>query len=212
MTLTPLRERFVLEYLVDLNPTAAAQRAGFTSKPEHTKGYQMLRIPEVREAVAQAMAERARRTAVTGDRVLLELAKIGFSDIRNFTAWRARPGEPQGRCEGDQVASPGYELWIKDSDEIDDSTAGAISEVRHYNGGGMRIKLHDKICALALMGRHVGMFGDRQQAYEKDRQRIEDMRLTEKMSRVPKPTRDKLKAAMRDIMGEVGIREEDLED
>lgn len=199
MTLTPLRQRFVQEYLVDLNPTAAAQRAGFRSKPEHTKGYQMLRIPEVAAAVREAMEARSRRTGITAERVLEELGKIGFSDVRNLTRWKARPAR-----DGDAAGGPpAYDLWIRDSEELDDATAGAISEVRHYNGGGVRIRLHDKLCALALIARHLGMMGPRQDSAGPGGHGLDAVamsRLTERFSRVSQQTRDRIRDSIREAL------------
>ncbi|MGG6860027.1 UNVERIFIED_CONTAM: terminase small subunit, partial [Pseudomonas aeruginosa] len=61
MALNKKRRLFVEEYLVDLNATQAAIRAGYAPKRAAEMGYELLRIPEVAEAIAQAMAERSKR-------------------------------------------------------------------------------------------------------------------------------------------------------
>jgi len=82
--LTPKQEAFVAEYLVDLSATQAAIRAGYSPKRADAIGYENLRKPEIAAAIAAAQAERAERVEVTADRILRELAILGFSDVRNF--------------------------------------------------------------------------------------------------------------------------------
>jgi phage terminase small subunit len=148
MTMTAKRLRFIEEYLVDLNPRAAAQRAGYAA----AVGYNLLYKPEVAAAVREAQAERTRRTRIGVDRVVRELAAVAFSDIRNAASWKAVAEDADG---------PRYRLDVKDSARIDEGTSAAIQEIRRYSWGAVRIKLHDKLGALALLGRHLGMFVDR---------------------------------------------------
>lgn len=72
------------EYLVDLNATQAAIRAEYSAKRADAIGYENLRKPEIAEAVSAARKEREKRTEITQDMVLQELAKIGFADIRKI--------------------------------------------------------------------------------------------------------------------------------
>ncbi len=70
MKLTQKQLRFVAEYLVDLNATQAAIRAGYSSKRADAMGYENLRKPEIAAAIQAGMTERARRTEITQDYVL----------------------------------------------------------------------------------------------------------------------------------------------
>lgn len=70
MTLTAKQQRFVDEYLIDLNATQAAIRAGYSAKRADAIGYENLRKPEVAAAVEAAMQDRAKRTEITQDYVL----------------------------------------------------------------------------------------------------------------------------------------------
>ena len=150
--LTPKQSRFVDEYLVDLNATQAAIRAGYSERTAQMIGSENLSKPIISEKIALAQAERSKRTQVTSDRVVTELAKIGFSDLRRvFTA--------QGH--------------IIDPADWDDDTAGAISslEVVHThkpnkdNDGPIehtyKIKAWDKNSALEKLGKHLGMYVDK---------------------------------------------------
>lgn len=180
--LTPKQARFVEEYLVDLNATQAATRAGYSPKTAYSAGQRLLKDVEVAAALATAMDARAQRTSITADRVVEELAKIGFSDIRKAVKWGSRlverPEEelPEGeslepqphggslkrRKAGDDGSDAFYVTTIEltDSGELDDDTAAAVAEVAQTKEG-VRIKLHDKRAALVDIGRHLGMFKDK---------------------------------------------------
>ena len=79
--LTKKQQLFVDEYLIDLNATQAAIRAGYSVSSARDIGCENLTKPNIQEAIAKAMAERSRRTGVNQDRVVLELAKIAFANI-----------------------------------------------------------------------------------------------------------------------------------
>lgn len=79
--MTKKQKRFVEEYLIDLNATQAAIRAGYSPATAKEIGCENLTKPNISEAIAKAMAERSRRTGVNQDRVLQELAKIAFAKI-----------------------------------------------------------------------------------------------------------------------------------
>ena len=76
--LTEKQQRFVEEYLIDLNATQAAIRAGYSAKTADQQGSRLLANVKVQQAIAERMAERSKRTGVNQDRVVLELSKIAF--------------------------------------------------------------------------------------------------------------------------------------
>lgn len=76
--------RFVAEYMIDLNATQAATRAGYSAKTAYAIGHELLKKPEIQAALTAAMDDRSERTQITADRVLEELARIGFADIRKL--------------------------------------------------------------------------------------------------------------------------------
>ncbi|SOS28054.1 terminase [Pseudomonas syringae pv. avii] len=158
MALTVKQQRFVDEYLIDLNATQAAIRAGYSQKTARQIGNRMLTNVDIQAATSKRMGERSNRVEITQDMVLKELAKIGFSDIRKVVRW----GETQLRMvdsedDGPEDMVPYHGLSLIDSSEIDDSIAGAIAEVSQSRDG-LKVKLHDKKGALVDIGRHLGMF------------------------------------------------------
>lgn len=74
--MTPKQRRFVEEFLIDLNASAAARRAGYAEG----SAWRVVRRPAVAAAIAEAQAARAERTRVTADKVVTELAKVAFGD------------------------------------------------------------------------------------------------------------------------------------
>lgn len=174
MALNDKQRRFVDEYLIDLNATQAAIRAGYSQKTAQEQSSRLLSNVMVQEAIAEAMKAREQRTEITQDMVLRELAKIGFSDIRKVVKWgnteiRINTGEADSE-NGEppkKMVEVYHGLCLKASSEIDDITAGAIAEVSEGRDG-LKVKLHDKKGALVDIGRHLGMFKDKVEVTGKD--------------------------------------------
>lgn len=160
MALTPKQQRFVAEYLIDLNATQAAIRAGYSAKTANEQGARLLANVSVRHGLTDAMRARERRTNITQDRVLSELAKIGFADIRKVVSWGNTTLHEKTGKDGVVEMVPFHGLALIDSSEIDDATAAAISEVSEGKEG-LKVKMHDKKGALVDIGRHLGMFTDK---------------------------------------------------
>lgn len=141
--LTPKQQRFVEEYLIDLNATQAAVRAGYSAKTAGSIGEQLLKKLEIQETLSERMKARAVRTEVTQDRVIAELAKIAFGDARDVMQWG-----PNG-------------VKLLDSTTLTDDQAALVAEVSERvseAGVSFKLKTHDKIAALKLLGEHLGMF------------------------------------------------------
>lgn len=141
--LTSKQQRFVAEYLIDLNATQAAARAGYK---DPNKGRQLVTKSNVSEAIREAQHDQEKRTLITQDKVLHELAKVAFGDMRTVMEWG-----PQG-------------VKLIDSGEISDDAAALVAEVSETvteSGGSIKMKANDKIRALELLGKHLGMFQDK---------------------------------------------------
>ncbi len=140
--LTPKQSRFVAEYLIDLSGTRAAIRAGYSVRSADTLGPRLVRNSRVAARIAAAIAERVERTNITQDEVLTELATIGFSDMRTYAEWG-----PRG-------------VYLKDSALLpaDARSIAEVSQTHSVGGGSLKIRLHAKVRALELLGRHVGIF------------------------------------------------------
>ena len=144
--LTPKQAAFVREYLIDLNATQAAIRAGYSPASASFTGWDNLRKPAIAAAVARAQQERIWRTEVTQDRVVRELAAIGFSDMGHYASW----------------GSGG--VVLNESEELTEEQTRAVAEVSETvtkEGGTIRFKLHDKRAALRDLGQHLGMYTEK---------------------------------------------------
>lgn len=110
--------------------------------------------PEIIARVDEILGRAAKKAEVTAEMVIRELAKIGFSDIRNAVKW----GSKAALAEGDTDAN---HVELIASTVIDDDTAAAIAEVSQNATGGLKVKLHDKRAALVDLGRYLGLFKDK---------------------------------------------------
>ena len=144
--LTAKQKAFVQEYLVDLNATQAATRAGYSAKNASRIGHELLNKNQVKAAIKKVLEDRQKRTEITQDKVVLELARIAFGSARDVMAWG--PGGVQLR--------PSSELMPDQA-----AMVAEVSETTGQNGGSMRLKTHDKVKALELLGKHLGMFTDK---------------------------------------------------
>ena len=139
---------FADEYLIDRNATRAYKAAYPKVKNDNTAAVsanRLLRNDNVAEYIEERMAERAKRTEVTQDDVVKELAKIGFAQITDYIA----------------VNNYGRVI-IKPTAELEENKVGAIAGIKE-SSYGIEIKMNDKVKALELLGRHLGMFTDKQE-------------------------------------------------
>lgn len=171
MPLTPKQQRFADEYLIDLNATQAAIRAGYSRRTAEDIGRQLLRKTPVAEVIEEKRRALSIRTEITQDRVLRELARIGFADMRKLLRWTGnQPRMDVDDCEEREEVEITAVNFVRlfDSDELDSDTVAAISEISQTKDGSLKVKLHDKQAALVAIGRHLGMFKDRVEHTGKD--------------------------------------------
>lgn len=140
--MTKKQKRFVEEYLIDLNATQAAIRAGYSSDTAGSIGAENLKKPEIKSKIDKAMAERSRRTGINQDRVLLELARIGFAKITD-------------------VVDPETAKIKTDASEDDLACIQSIKIKPNEFGTEREVRLYDKKSALVDLGKHLGMFKDK---------------------------------------------------
>ena len=144
--LTDKQQTFVDEYLIDLNATQAAIRAGYSVKNADKIGSELLGKTRVSEAIGKALAERSKRTGINADRIVMELAKIALvnpDDVVHFNS-----------------------ATVKDSASRDDLAAIASVKVKTIptEDGDIierEVKFYDKNRALEQLGKHLGMFTDK---------------------------------------------------
>jgi phage terminase small subunit len=153
VTLTAKQEAFVAEYLVDLNATQAAIRAGYSANTAQEQSSRLLSNVMVSEAVAAAQLARSQRTEITQDRVLQELARIGFSDIRKLFTEDGRLRHVTMLDDDAAAMVSSIEIDVKRTMVGDKAETDAEST--------LKVKLWDKKGALVDIGRHLGMFKDK---------------------------------------------------
>lgn len=145
--------RFCEEYIIDLNGTQAAIRAGYSKKTANRIASELLTKPDIKARIEELKAERSKRTGITADRVLQELALIGFSNITDFLAIK------------DVKKTRTVEIFK--TGDIKDGKEAAISEVKQTKDG-ISLKLHSKTDALHKIGIHLDMFTQKVQMLDKD--------------------------------------------
>ncbi|MCW2277745.1 terminase small subunit [Heliophilum fasciatum] len=148
MALTDKQARFVEEYLIDLNATQAAIRAGYSVKTANEQGSRLLANVSVRARIDERMAELSRRTGVNQERVIRELARIAFvnaAGVINFDDATLLPTA----TDDDTAAIIGVKVKT-----IPTPDGNAVER---------EIKFADKQKALELLGKRYGMWVDRQQ-------------------------------------------------
>ena len=158
--MTKKQKRFVEEYLIDLNATQAAIRAGYSPDTAKSIGSENLTKPDIQARIAKAMAERSRRTGVNADRVIMELAKIAFVNASDV-------------IDADTAT-------VK-ADALPEDTAAIQSvKVKTFGEDGLEreVKMADKLRALELLGRHLGMFKDKVElsgSLETEKTKLDDL-------------------------------------
>ena len=159
--MTEKQKIFTDEYLIDLNATRAYRAAYPSVKKEQTAAAaaaRMLRNVKVQEYIADRMEERQKRTEITQDRVLEELAAIAFARATDYA----------------QVI--GGTVQIRNTEELSEEQVKAIAGIKEGKFG-VELKLNDKEKALELLGRHLGMWNDRLQVsgMEEEKSKLDDL-------------------------------------
>ncbi len=143
--LTPRQRRFVEEYLIDLNATQAASRAGYKNTSAFKNAHRLLKKPHVRAALDAALEDRAERATIKSHQVVEELAHLAFANMADYVDFSSRG------------------VNVKDIAELPDGAARSIAEVsesKTANGGTIKFKLHDKLRALDALAKHLGLYRD----------------------------------------------------
>ncbi len=144
--LPPQRKRFVEDYLVDVNGTQAAIRAGYSEKTAKIQASQLLTYLNVSQAIEAGHQRLAELVKVRQYEVVREFRRIGFADMRDFSKW-----------------GPGG-VKLTDSEKLTPEQTACVAEVSQTiteNGGSIKFRLHSKVDALNALAKHLGMFPTR---------------------------------------------------
>ena len=152
-SLTAKERAFVEEYLIDLNATQAAIRASYSPRSAEKIGWQLLQKTRVADAIAVAQAERSRRTGISQDRVLNELALIAFARISDVVQWDDQGLRllPSAQIPADSTAAIASITQVERVMRTADGNETVV--VRRQT-----VKLHDKYKALLKTGEHLGLW------------------------------------------------------
>ena len=154
--MTPKQQRFVEEYLIDLNATQAAIRAGYSARTANEQGARLLTYVSVRSALADAKARRSERTQIDADWVLRTLAAEKEADMADLydDAGNIKPVK-----EWPMVFRTGLVVGVETVQERDGADADGTPQFVSVR----KIKLQDRTKTVELIGRHVtvGAFKDR---------------------------------------------------
>lgn len=148
--LNPKRRKFVSEYLKDCNGTQAAIRAGYSPRTANEQAAELLAIPSIRAAVDEKLAALYARNELTVDRVLEEWRRIGFSDLRTFFRDDGNLKSMKELTPEQGAALAGTEVIIKNAAAGD-----------NHQDTVHKIKLHDKVRVLEMMGKRFGLLTER---------------------------------------------------
>lgn len=162
--LTAKMEMFCQEYLVDLNATQAAIRAGYSEKTAQEISSENLSKPIIQKRIQELQSKRAEKLGITQDRVLQEIARLSFVDIRKLYTEDGR---------------------LKNIQDLDDDTAAAINSIEAVvlsRDEGQttqetvkKYKLVDKKGSLDMLARHMGMYNADDSGKSKTTVKIVDM-------------------------------------
>ncbi len=146
-SLTDMQQAFIANYLLTLSATKAAVAAGYSKETAGKQGSQLLANPRISKELRKAMARRAKRLDLTAENVLREISRIAFSDIRAVMSF------------------DGQKVTVKASDKMHSDAAAAIQSIEQHttesersSNTTVKVKMHDKMRALDLAGRHLGMW------------------------------------------------------
>lgn len=145
--MTPKQERFVAEYLVDLNATQAAIRAGYSAKTAKQQGSENLTKPDIAAAVGERRAKQLTQTDLTATRVLQEISRISFADIRRVVDEHGNLRPLHELTDDEAAAIASVEVIIKNA-QAGDGHTDTVHKIKHW----------DKLKALEMAGKHLGVF------------------------------------------------------
>ena len=136
------QRRFVQEYMLDFNAQRAAARAGYSTNKGSLAGqaHVLMQHQAIKEAIKYRQDVAAEKFQLTEDRVIIELMRIAFADMRDYAQIRSGV------------------VTITDTDQLTPEQAAAISEIEQKADGTLKVKLHSKQSALDSLAKHLGLF------------------------------------------------------
>lgn len=173
MGLTDKQRKFCDEYLIDLNATQAAIRAGYSEKTAYRIGADNLRKPQIEEYISKRQKELSRSTEITQEKVIKELAFIAFSNNADYAHVVEKKMQVEvGGALVDVLDEDGRPVMYRTvepvlTEELTEEQKRALAVIKKGRDG-LEVKSCDKVKALELLGKHLGMFTDKIEANVND--------------------------------------------
>lgn len=162
--LLPMQRAFCREFMVDLNATQAAIRAGYSPKSAGSIGCENLTKPNIMMVIDRGMAEHA---GITRTRLIQELGAMAFSDIRKVVHWDQETELAGGEFGDDLDDNPDVVKVIKSRVTVlpgatmDAMVAATVAEISQGERGQLKVKMHDKVAAIDKLARAMGLYQDK---------------------------------------------------
>lgn len=161
MSLSDKQKTFCREYIIDLNATQAAIRAGYSKKAATPTASRLLMKDNIQAEIKTLIDARNQRTDITADRVIEQLARVAFMDIKDMIDWGVE--ERNEIVDEDEDGRPIVEpvqrefVRLKDQQSIDGTLIQTIKMGKH----GMIVEFPDRMKALEALAKHTGVYDDR---------------------------------------------------
>ncbi len=155
--LNPKQLAFISEYLIDFNGTQAAIRAGYSARTAQEQASVLLSKPMVQRALEEAKAAHKKVREVSVDRIIQELERIAYGDLKNSVRWNE--GGTQIQPSDDLPADVSATIMSIEEDEHETTSPLGHTHVRRK----VKVKHYDKLRALELLGRYKSLFVDRKE-------------------------------------------------
>lgn len=157
--LTDKQKLFVKEYIIDLNATQAAIRAGYSEKTARQIATEMLSKLYIQEEIQKLVIDKTEKLDITADKVLQELAHIAFDDIKNYLSYKTVKTIIKYDKDGEPIIDYQTIVELKNSDEIDTRN---IAEISTGPNGVFKFKQYCKDNALVQLGKYLNLFNEKQ--------------------------------------------------
>jgi phage terminase small subunit len=158
--MTQKQKLFIAEYLIDMNATKAAIRAGYSRKTACEQGSRMLANVKISAAIAEVQARRFEELGIKAERVLQELALLGFSNMLDYISVGGNGGirVDLAKLTRDQAAAI-QEVTVEEY--VERTGEDGNSKPTFENVKRVKFKLNDKRGALELLGKHLKLFTEK---------------------------------------------------
>lgn len=149
--LTPKQQKFVAEYLIDLNATQAAIRAGYSAKTARNIAQELLTKPHIQVELQKRRGKVEKKLEVKQESIIAELAAIAFSNGADYA----------------KVVSDGTACGVvfTPTEQLDKEKLKAIASIE-MSQSGMKVKTHDKLRAIELLAKFMGWFDQQKEETE----------------------------------------------